>query len=89
MYVAVAVAVTVDVWLWLWLCCVCCVCMQAEDELDWPQCGWACGWQNTSNCPAASMPQESFYRRMFARNRCNMRDFQNIGTVAVPPLSRS
>ena len=51
----------------------------AEDELDWPQCGWACGWQNTSNCPAASMPQESFYRRMFARNRCNMRDFQNIG----------
>lgn len=63
-----------------------CLCMrvwvvgcQAEDEMDWPQCGWACGWQNRSNCPASSMPQESFYRRMLNRSRCNHRDFQNIG----------
>lgn len=57
----------------------------ALNELDWPQCSWATGFEpenatslNTSICEASHLPMISFYQRMKERNRCIHRDFQNI-----------
>jgi len=52
----------------------------AENEADYPGCSWATGFWNTTDCP---IPQrrngmDSIYKRMFLRNRCNHRDYQNI-----------
>jgi hypothetical protein len=59
----------------------------AEDELDWPQCSWGSGFHNASQCPYPFKLGEdepykqvgSIYARMRERNRCNHRDYQNIG----------
>jgi len=55
----------------------------AVDELDWPACAWGTGYKNASACPAtanaslAALP--SLAARLRLRNRCNHRDYQNIG----------
>jgi len=56
----------------------------AANEADWPQCSWATGWRNASDCPASKplpggLAPASIYQRMRARNRCAHRDFQNVG----------
>lgn len=51
-----------------------------EDELDQPACAWGTGFRSSSQCPW--MPEQSFAslaERLRGRNRCNHRDFQNIG----------
>eukprot|EP00003_Mantamonas_plastica_P021532 TRINITY_DN349_c0_g1_i8.p1 TRINITY_DN349_c0_g1~~TRINITY_DN349_c0_g1_i8.p1 ORF type:complete len:485 (+),score=158.52 TRINITY_DN349_c0_g1_i8:34-1455(+) len=45
-----------------------------ENEFDWPQCSMYTG--HTEACPG---PMNSIYTNMVQRNRCNHRDFQNIG----------
>ena len=73
----------------------------AVDELDWPACAWGTGYRNTSRCPyahvlnASARPARlSIAERLRDRNRCNHRDFQNIGVngarmTAVRPLVES
>ena len=55
----------------------------AQDELDWPQCAWGTGYKNASECPFSadvSMSDTlSLAGRLRQRNRCNHRDFQNVG----------
>eukprot|EP01050_Picozoa_sp_SAG11_P009631 SAG11_NODE_920_length_6544_cov_10.456323_2_plen_582_part_00 len=65
----------------------------AADELDYPQCSWSTGHAENASVAAAQCPQvwrqhgeapsplplDSFYARLRGRNRCNHRDFQNIG----------
>ena len=51
-------------------------CLQASDELDWPQCSWSTGFQNTSACPPAALPMLSVYQRLRQRNLCIHRDYQ-------------
>ena len=51
-----------------------------EDELDWPLFSWNTGFMNTSIYdPTISGPVNSTYMYLNSRNRCNHRDFQNIG----------
>lgn len=60
-----------------------------EDELDYPQCSWSTGHllpnatganaSSASGCPYSPLPLDSIYLRLRARNRCNHRDYQNIG----------
>jgi len=63
----------------------------AENELDWPECSSNTGHRNQSFCPQSELPITSMYLKMFERNRCNHRDFQNIGvngartTNTAPP----
>ena len=55
----------------------------AMDELDWPACSWGTGYRNVSSCPPTVDPGraagKSLAARLRERNRCNHRDFQNIG----------
>ena len=66
----------------------------AANEADWPQCSWATGFRNSapgpSRCPAVGLvPPEpgsnpwpagaSLYERFATLNRCNHRDYQNLG----------
>lgn len=56
----------------------------AEDELDVPACSWGTAVDpDVARCPympPASVPTvDSLYLRLRARNRCNHRDFQNVG----------
>jgi acyloxyacyl hydrolase len=50
-----------------------------EDELDVPQCSWATGYYAAKDCPPSALPVSSFYQQMRRHNRCNHRDYQNIG----------
>ena len=58
---------------------------EALMEFDSPQCSWATGHLAANStsaggaCPAAELPLDSFYLKLRERNRCNHRDFQNIG----------
>jgi len=74
----------------------------ALDELDWPACAWGTGYKNaTTQCPhvrlvnGSTRPAHvSLAARLRARNRCNHRDFQNVGVngarmTAVLPLIES
>jgi lysophospholipase L1-like esterase len=57
------------------------------DELDWPACAWGSGYKDgRTQCPPASAASASYRParvsladRLRERNRCNHRDFQNIG----------
>lgn len=54
----------------------------AEDELDQPACAWGTGYRNASECPFAPAKLKdgmSIAERLRNRNRCNHRDFQNVG----------
>ena len=56
------------------------------DELDFPECSWSTGYLNGSTqcpyaprAPAIATGLPSLASRLRLRNRCNHRDFQNIG----------
>ena len=49
-----------------------------ENELDWPMLSSATGYKN-STWPDISGPVDSAYLRLREINRCNHRDYQNIG----------
>ena len=54
----------------------------ALDELDQPACAWGTGYKNLKNCPFAPNKTDgngSVAERLWRRNACNHRDFQNIG----------
>ena len=51
-----------------------------ENEADWPMLSWSTGHLDASQfSPDVKGPMSSIYHRMLERNRCNMRDFQNVG----------
>eukprot|EP00164_Ancoracysta_twista_P005307 GFYU01007265.1.p1 GENE.GFYU01007265.1~~GFYU01007265.1.p1 ORF type:complete len:539 (-),score=142.02 GFYU01007265.1:238-1854(-) len=53
---------------------------QAEDELDFPYCGAYTGFEtDPSKCPPGDDTPDSLYLRLKKQNRCNHRDYQNIG----------
>jgi hypothetical protein len=65
----------------------------AEDELDQPACAWGTGYKNFSSCPWSpnkTTNEGSIAERLWRRNHCNHRDFQNVGvngarsTAALP-----
>lgn len=70
----------------------------AADEMDFPQCSWSTGYlHGGTECPYAPRPAAlsaglpSIATRLRLRNRCNHRDFQNLGvngmrSTAVLPL---
>ena len=55
----------------------------AMDELDQPACAWGTGYRNATTCPYAPHKivtnNGSIAERLWRRNRCNHRDFQNVG----------
>eukprot|EP00937_MAST-01D_sp_MAST-1D-sp2_P005589 g5589.t1 len=52
----------------------------AEDELDRPDCSWGTGFRSMEQCPYPhGFATASMYQRLRARNRCNHRDYQNLG----------
>jgi len=51
----------------------------AEDEADWPHCSWGTGFDSNEQCPPTPLVMDSLALRLRARNRCNHRDFQNVG----------
>jgi acyloxyacyl hydrolase len=69
--------------------------IRAADELDVPYCSWSTGHAENASAAAAQCPPvwrmpgagepppslelKSFYGRLRQRNRCNHRDFQNMG----------
>ena len=58
------------------------VLSDAEDELDQPACAWGTGHKNASQCPyspAKNLTGMSITEMLWRRNRCNHRDFQNVG----------
>eukprot|EP01012_Entosiphon_sulcatum_P057106 TRINITY_DN8082_c0_g1_i1.p1 TRINITY_DN8082_c0_g1~~TRINITY_DN8082_c0_g1_i1.p1 ORF type:complete len:570 (+),score=119.58 TRINITY_DN8082_c0_g1_i1:29-1711(+) len=51
-----------------------------EDELDWPMLSGSTGYMNSSRfAPDVYGPMDSLYRHFFELNRCNHRDYQNVG----------
>jgi acyloxyacyl hydrolase len=51
-----------------------------ENEADWPMLSWSTGHMNASNySPDIEGPMTSLYSLLNERNRCNHRDFQNVG----------
>lgn len=63
----------------------------AENEFDWPMCSSNTAFRNESYCPPNELNITSIYLKMVERNRCNHRDFQNLGvngastTNSAPP----
>jgi acyloxyacyl hydrolase len=52
------------------------------DELDQPACAWGTGFKNFSSCPYSpnkTTNSGSIAERLWRRNACNHRDFQNVG----------
>ncbi|KNC50626.1 uncharacterized protein AMSG_11616, partial [Thecamonas trahens ATCC 50062] len=52
-----------------------------DTELDWPECSWATAWEDdVKRCdgPYILGHVDSIYKRLVERNRCNLRDYQNI-----------
>lgn len=51
-----------------------------ENEADWPMLSWGTGHANASQyAPHVTGPMTSLYSLTNERNRCNHRDFQNLG----------
>ena len=51
-----------------------------EDEADWPMLSWGTGYANVSDySPSVTGPMISIYSRLNELNRCNHRDYQNLG----------
>jgi acyloxyacyl hydrolase len=51
-----------------------------ENEADWPMLSWSTGHLNSSEFnPDIYGPVSSLYSRMLEHNRCNHRDYQNLG----------
>ena len=54
--------------------------MILENEFDWPMTSAYTGFMNTTVfSPSIEGPVNSSYLVMNSRNKCNHRDFQNIG----------
>ena len=51
----------------------------AGNELDWPQFSSVTGHMNISWLDVIEGPVDSLYLRLLEQNRCNHRDYQNIG----------
>eukprot|EP00761_Pharyngomonas_kirbyi_P011468 gb/GECH01011493.1/.p1 GENE.gb/GECH01011493.1/~~gb/GECH01011493.1/.p1 ORF type:complete len:611 (+),score=135.96 gb/GECH01011493.1/:1-1833(+) len=49
-----------------------------ENEMDWPHLSWSTGHMNDTTGLTPG-PVDSIYLRLLKRNRCNHRDYQNIG----------
>ncbi|CAF0849277.1 unnamed protein product [Brachionus calyciflorus] len=49
-----------------------------ENELDWPQLSTQTGYMNSS-WPVVLSQTKSIYLKLIERNRCNFRDYQNVG----------
>lgn len=49
-----------------------------ENELDWPMMSATTGYKNIT-WPIVGGPVYSLYQQMWERNRCNHRDYQNMG----------
>lgn len=45
-----------------------------SNEIDWPQYSGITGFESNPN-----FPTDSLYQTLLQRNRCNHRDYQNIG----------
>ncbi|XP_072024277.1 acyloxyacyl hydrolase-like isoform X2 [Amphiura filiformis] len=54
------------------------VLMVVEDEFDWPELSGTTGYMNTTWDIVHGLT-DSLYYKLVQRNRCNHRDFQNIG----------
>lgn len=50
-----------------------------EDEADWPQCSTWTAFEDPAKCPTATVQASSVYMALRQRNRCNHRDYQNLG----------
>ncbi|CAH1270439.1 AOAH [Branchiostoma lanceolatum] len=50
-----------------------------ENEIDWPELSAATGHMNNTFGEVIKGPVDSIYMRLRERNRCNHRDYQNIG----------
>ncbi|XP_019638281.1 PREDICTED: acyloxyacyl hydrolase-like [Branchiostoma belcheri] len=50
-----------------------------ENEIDWPELSTATGHVNNTFGEVIKGPVDSIYMRLRERNRCNHRDYQNIG----------
>ncbi|XP_078607487.1 acyloxyacyl hydrolase-like [Branchiostoma floridae x Branchiostoma japonicum] len=50
-----------------------------ENEIDWPELSTATGHMNNTFGEVIKGPVDSIYMRLRERNRCNHRDYQNIG----------
>jgi hypothetical protein len=50
-----------------------------ENEADWPACSWTTGYELPSHCLPSKLPSKSIYQRLYERNRCNHRQYENIG----------
>jgi len=67
----------------------------AENEFDWPMCSSNTAFRNQSFCPQSQLNITSTYLKMVERNRCNHRDYQNLGvdgartTNSAPPKGNS
>ncbi len=56
------------------------IIMALENELDWPMVSTVTGFMNTSSWPSSLTGSvDSSYLRFIELNRCNHRDYQNIG----------
>ena len=53
----------------------------AENEFDWPQYSWGTAFKNITDAmhPTIAGPTDSIYMRLKELNRCNHRDYQNVG----------
>ena len=49
-----------------------------ENEMDWPQLSAITGYMN-STWVVTQGPTRSIYNYLWNRNKCNFRDYQNIG----------
>ncbi|XP_035680519.1 acyloxyacyl hydrolase-like [Branchiostoma floridae] len=50
-----------------------------ENEIDWPELSTATGHMNNTFGEVIKGPVDSIYMRLRERNRCNHRDYQNLG----------
>lgn len=60
-----------------------------ENELDWPQFSSATGYLNISWLDVIDGPVHSLYMYLRERNRCNHRDYQNVGVNGARSSSMS
>lgn len=49
-----------------------------ENEFDWPEMSYATGFMNNTYTNINHGPMESVYNKLYKRNHCNHRDYQNI-----------
>ncbi|CAE1290414.1 AOAH [Acanthosepion pharaonis] len=63
------------------------VVLSFEDEFDWPQLSGMTGFMN-SIWKTIKVKTDSIYFRLWERNHCNHRDYQNIGINGKPYIKK-